>query len=75
MKRIHLYSDVTSDEEGIFNYKSTQIQESDNGEYVLLDFREHEQIKNAIIALQEQVHNLKRSLRAVCIDTENPIHF
>ena len=51
------------------------IEKSSIGSYELLEVSEYEQIKNAIIALQEQVHQLKKSLRTVCIDTENPIHF
>ena len=51
------------------------LETSSIGSHELLEIEEYEQIKNAIIALQEQVHCLKKSLRAVCIDTENPIHF
>lgn len=57
-------------------YGNAQIIETSSmGSYELLEVSEYEQIKNAIIALQNQVHLLKRTVRNVCIDTENPIHF
>jgi len=70
MMRVELHNTYDS------TYGDVQIiQTSSIGSYELLEVKEYEQIKNAIMALQDQVQRLKRTVRNVCIDTENPIHF
>lgn len=54
------------------------VHENDNGDYWLLDCHSYDQIKQAIISLQEyknELERIKKSLRIVCLDTENPIYF
>ena len=65
----------------IFGFDDT-VYESTDGDHILLTEEEHNKQQNEIHQLQQTTKELqqtieamKKSLRTVCIDTENPIHF